>query len=226
MDVLSQLHNVNSKKPCPLCQSNQISHYFEDKFRQYQQCNNCELVFVPKVFWLSNAKEKSRYDLHQNSEDDTNYVQFLERIIAPLKAHLIAEQKQGLDFGSGPSPVLAKRLSDRGYQINTYDKFYQTDKSPLKQSYDFITTTEVVEHLQQPHLILEQLWQMLKHNGTLAIMTKMVIDKDAFSRWHYKNDDTHIIFFSQTTFNWLAKKWNAKAHFYGNDIVILKKGNP
>jgi hypothetical protein len=54
-------------------------------------------------------------------------------------------------------------------------------------------------------------------------MTKLVIDRDAFATWHYKNDPTHVCFFSVDTFHWLADLWRAKIEFIGNDVIILEK---
>lgn len=104
-----------------------------------------------------------------------------------------------------------------------YDHFYAPDTQPLECSYDFITASEVVEHLHQPGCELERLWSCLKPNGWLGIMTKRVIDQQAFTTWHYKNDPTHVCFFSVETFEWLAKRWGATLIFPEKDVVLLKK---
>ena len=92
-----------------------------------------------------------------------------------------------------------------------------------KKKYDFITATEVFEHLRNPIETIELLWQRLKPGGIFGIMTKLVIDKEAFSTWHYITDRTHICFFSVKTFKWLANKLEAKIEFIGNDVIILYK---
>ena len=93
----------------------------------------------------------------------------------------------------------------------------------MQQQYDFITASEVVEHLRQPRAELEKLWRQLNHNGVLGLMTKLVSDQAAFANWHYKNDRTHICFFSTTTFGWLAEQWNAMLDFFGKDVILLRK---
>lgn len=227
MATLSQLTSSNSKKDCPLCGANKGHFYYEDKWRAYYQCGRCDLVYVPKQYWLTEAAEKVRYDQHENNIEDQGYRQFLARIVDPLVQNLPTEQPKkdlkGLDFGSGPGPALAIMLQDLGYKMAIFDKFYQPDKSVLNTQYDFITSTEVVEHLQAPNRVLQQLWAMLKAKGVLAIMTKRVIDLEAFKNWHYKNDDTHIVFFSKKTFHFLAEQWQSKAQFFGNDVVVFKK---
>ena len=112
-----------------------------------------------------------------------------------------------------------------GHQVALYDPFYADDSSAFERQYDFITATEVVEHLHRPGEELARLWTCLKPGGLLAIMTKRVIDQQAFSRWHYKADRTHVCFFSTHTFEWLAKQWQAELMFEGKDVVNLQKKN-
>lgn len=207
---------------CPLCKASQIDNFYEDKKRQYLQCNTCYLVFVPSDYHLDSKAEKAEYDLHQNSPDDLGYRKFLGRIFEPINDQL-QPNSDGLDFGCGPGPTLSVMFEEAGHNMTIYDKFYATDKSVFEQTYDFITATEVVEHLTDPSTELNRLWNCLKPGGTLGIMTKLVIDKDAFANWHYKNDMTHICFFSQKTFNWLAETWQAKLTFPAKDVIILKK---
>ncbi len=104
-----------------------------------------------------------------------------------------------------------------------YDYFYANNVSIFKNSYDFITTSEVVEHLHQPQQELERLWSILKPGGLLGIMTKRVHNREAFMTWHYKNDLTHVCFFSEATFQWLAKKWNAELKLPDKDVVLFTK---
>ncbi|NIX15722.1 MAG: methyltransferase domain-containing protein [Candidatus Dadabacteria bacterium] len=207
---------------CPLCSSKEISDYFSNKRRDFLQCENCGLVFVPEQFHLTYEEEKKRYDLHENDPEDGGYRKFLSRLAIPLKEKL-KPNSHGLDFGSGPGPTLSKMLEEYGHTVDLYDYFYANDKEVLKKKYDFITATEVFEHLRKPITVIEQIWSMLRPDGILGVMTKLVIDKEAFSTWHYVTDRTHICFFSVKTFNWLADKLGASLEFIGNDVIILNK---
>jgi len=180
------------------------------------------LVSVPRQFHLSSEAEKEVYDQHQNSPDDMGYREFLAKLVTPLLARL-PNKSCGLDFGSGPGPTLSVMLEDQGHSMNVYDLYYARDEAVLGQSYDFITSTEVVEHLANPKLELERLWSLIEPGGYLGLMTKLVADQKSFSSWHYKNDPTHISFFSKATFNYLARQWGAKVEFIGNDVIIFQK---
>ncbi|MFV8783081.1 class I SAM-dependent methyltransferase [Microbulbifer sp. SA54] len=206
---------------CPLCRG-AAQPYHQDKFRSYNQCAECALVFVPSDFWLSGDDEKAYYDLHENSESDAGYRKFLNRCAEPLLA-VLPPHASGLDFGCGPAPLLAQMLSDAGHSVSVYDHFYCNDAATLEGQYDFVVSTEVVEHLTQPRVELERLWGLIKPGGLLALMTKLVISRERFANWHYIRDPTHIIFFSETTFRWLAAAFGAGLEFAAPDVVFLRK---
>jgi SAM-dependent methyltransferase len=205
---------------CPLCQNPHHSHFHSDKYRRYYQCSICKLVFVPPQYHLSSIEEKKIYDLHQNSLTDQGYLQFLNRFIEPLKERL-NKNATGLDFGSGPTPVLATLLKSAGYDMEIYDIYYARNENVFEKHYDFICCTEVIEHLQHPKVIIEKLLDLLTPKGVLGIMTKRVINAERFANWHYKNDPTHICFFSTETFEWIAEKYCLTLDVEGNDVVFL-----
>ncbi len=209
-------------KHCPLCGSHSSSLFFQDSRRDYYRCLHCLLVFVPKAFHLSEQAEKSHYDLHENDPGDPGYRQFLARLYNPLVSRL-RKGSRGLDFGSGPGPTLSVMLEEAGFQMSVYDIYYAPDRSVLNRRYDFITATEVVEHLSSPQQVLQQLWQLLVPGGILGLMTKQVIDAAAFAGWHYKNDPTHIAFFSSETFRWLGRRWQVEPEFSGSDVIFFQK---
>lgn len=211
---------------CPLCESNNLDEYFQDctkrSQRVYLQCEQCSLVFVPPRFYLSAEDEKAEYDRHNNDVNDDGYRRFLNRLWEPLQAHLKPNDAV-LDFGCGPGPLLAKMMEESGMQVSTFDHFYQPDQSVLKSAYyDAITSTEVIEHLHQPKQVFEHWLSMLKPQGRLGIMTKLVTNKDAFATWHYKNDLTHVCFFSESSFRWLAQQYGVKLTIHGRDVMIFE----
>jgi len=206
---------------CPLCGA--VSDPFhEDRRRRYCRCEHCLLVFVPPEFHLSPDDEKAEYDLHQNRVDDPQYRAFLARLATPLLAEL-APGSRGLDFGCGPGPALAAMLREAGHRISVYDPFYFPAEDALRPGYDFITATEVVEHLRAPATELDRLWQLLVPGGVLGIMTKLVTDAGAFAGWHYKNDPTHVCFFSRSTWQWWAQTRGSQPVFEGADVILLRK---
>ena len=207
---------------CPLCNSKNIDPFYENPQRHFWQCQQCSLVFVPSLYWLSPEAEKAEYDLHQNDPADPGYRKFLARFTSPLLKKL-PPQQTGLDFGCGPGPALAKLLEEQGHQLELFDIYYRNDPAVLTKKYDFICATEVVEHLRDPAKELTTLFSILKPGGWLGLMTKLVRDQAAFGNWHYIRDLTHICFYSQQTFEYLAKQWGAELHFAASDVILLRK---
>lgn len=208
---------------CPLCASTGgSSHFHSDQQRDYYRCPHCQLIHVPPSQFLTRKMEQAEYDKHQNSPDDLGYRKFLSRLFTPLHTRL-KPASHGLDFGCGPGPTLSLMFKEAGHRMSLYDPIYAPDTLTLKGPYDLITASEVVEHLHDPATELDRLWSILKPGGWLGIMTKLALDKDAFSRWHYKNDPTHVCFFSDQTMVWLAEQWQTKVLLIGNDVLLFQK---
>ena len=207
---------------CSLCGNNQLTLFHADKQRSYMRCPICQLVSVPDAYLLDPVAEKKYYDLHRNSANDPGYCNFLSRLLQALLPQLTPGMS-GLDFGCGPTPVLADLLIQQGFCMAIFDPYYFTDTSVLQTRYDFITCTEVVEHAYEARKIWERLFTVLKPGGWLGIMTKRVLDEAAFRRWHYKNDPTHVRFYSEQTFCWIAHQWQTVPLFPASDVVLIQK---
>ncbi|WND01404.1 class I SAM-dependent methyltransferase [Temperatibacter marinus] len=179
------------------------------------------MVYVPTQFHIDPHAEKTVYDLHDNS-DTNGYRKFLNRTAVPILDRL-TPNSIGLDFGCGPNPVLAKIFTEHGHRMAVYDKFYATSAAPLLQKYDFITMTEVIEHIAKPIPVLETLFSCLNDDGILAVMTKRLTNQSAFKTWHYKNDPTHITFYSEKTFQWISAIYDLKIEIIDQDVVFLSK---
>jgi len=217
---------------CPLCKKIQSCEYSSDRNRDYLLCNHCKLIYVPEELHLTSEEEKKQYDFHTNNPADQGYRNFLSRLFIPLSERLTPNSK-GLDFGCGPGPTLSVMLEEVGFNMQIYDIFYARNESVFENLYHFISATEVFEHLMNPAEEIERLLSSLEPGGYLGVMTKLVApsaleiaiptNKEKFNNWHYKNDLTHICFFSQETFLWIAKKYQLTVEFIAADVVILQK---
>jgi hypothetical protein len=211
-----------SQSYCPLCLGVDIPAFHRDKNRDYFRCNTCLLVFVPKHQHLDLHQEKAIYDLHENHADDEGYRQFLSRLSIPLLARL-QPRSAGLDYGCGPGPLLADMLRQAGHKLDLYDPFYANRTDYLQNRYDFIACSEVAEHFRRPGFEFLRLFSLLKPEGSLGLMTKLVTNADAFRKWHYTHDQTHISFYSIPTLRWLAGAYQAEVEFIGQDVIIFTK---
>ncbi|BHH82805.1 class I SAM-dependent methyltransferase [Desulforhopalus sp. 52FAK] len=220
-DVDSELSQL---LPCPLCSEEKVSLYHIDRLRRYYLCSNCRLVFVSPDFHLHPNQEKKEYDHHENSVTDEGYLKFLSRFSTPF-LDTLGNCKAGLDYGCGPAPALAMQMERAGHSVALYDPMYRDDKSVLSNEYDFISSTEVVEHFRSPQTEFALLFDILKNGGLLGIMTKLIRDQTSFKSWHYIRDPTHICFYSEETFHFIAEKYGAEVSFIGNDVIFLRKNS-
>lgn len=207
---------------CPLCHGTELLAYHQDKKRSYHQCQTCRLVSVPSEFYLSAEAEKAEYDKHENNPHDLGYQRFLNRTLEPLLTRF-NPSAEGLDFGCGEGQALSLMAKARGYRIDNYDLYYANHPETLARQYDFITLTEVIEHVSDAQGLLDQLDKLLNVDGILAVMTKRVQNQTAFATWHYKNDPTHINFYSEATFDWLAQHYGWRLEIIDKDVVFLHK---
>jgi len=183
----------------------------------------CGLVFVPRNYHLSAAAEKARYDLHDNSTENSGYVNFLNQYISTTLSFMDGGGR-GLDFGSGPGPVLSGLLSYRGFVMSIFDPIYAHDESVFSEQYDLITMVEVLEHLKDPVYEIRRLLDCLAPGGTLSIMTKMLPrNQGDFTAWSYKNDPTHICFYSASAIEWLSAHLNTRVIYPSQDMVLMRR---
>ncbi|MCH4295223.1 class I SAM-dependent methyltransferase [Shewanella sp. 3B26] len=207
--------------PCCLCGEATLYLFAEDCRRPYYRCRHCALVQVPAPFHLNAADEKAEYDKHDNGEDSPGYRSFLSRTLAPVLPRLQPGDK-GLDFGCGAGALLTKMAAEQGYEFAPYDLYYFPDRSVLTRQYQCVILTEVIEHVADARGLLDELAGLLAPGGLLAIMTKRVLSADAFSRWHYKNDPTHINFYSDDTFAWIAAERGWQLELVDKDVVFFR----
>lgn len=207
---------------CPLCLSEKIRLFQKVDNKQYQICPNCDLVFLPRKFHLSREEEKKRYDLHENDPEDDNYRQFLSGMLNAILDN-VDQPAEGLDYGSGPGPALDQMLEEKGYKMDIYDPFYEPQKIIYENKYDFITCTEVVEHFAHPGHEFEQLINMLKSDGVLGIMTRLRTEQIDFHSWHYRRDPTHVCFYSDSTFRWIAKNYDLQRKKISDQVNLFVK---
>lgn len=181
---------------CILCET-QSKLIFNDT---HYRCPNCLAYFKDPSLYLQGLAEKDIYDKHKNDENDVRYQDFLSPITNSVMDE-ISKSSLGLDFGCGTSSAIMKVLNDNGYECLGYDIFYKNDIELLNKKYDYITSSEVIEHFYNPNKEFVLLKSMLKPNGALYLMTDVFDEtKKEFDTWYYKNDPTHVFMYQKYTF--------------------------
>jgi len=209
---------------CKICQGKTEKLLDRQFNHMYYYCKECHFAFIEDKHHVTYEEEREIYELHENSIEDESYVKYLENYIDEALTPFVKEGV-GLDFGSGPEPVLAELLRKRGYEVDLYDKHYANIEGIWNKQYDFITSTEVIEHFHEPLYTLEQIVTLLKPGGYLSIMTLFLPkDLELFQNWWYRRDPTHIAFYSPETFEVIAKKLGLEVVYEnGKRIVVFRK---
>lgn len=195
------------------------------KFGTFYWCDECDFIFKDARDYVSTRQELQIYNNHNNSIEDPRYVAYFKKFIDEAIDVKKNKFQTGLDFGSGPSPVLATILK-QDYQIDMdiYDLNYAPDKVYVNKTYDLITCTEVVEHLENPQAYFELFASLLKEGGLLAMMTLFHPDNaDEFLDWHYIRDRTHISLFTPKTLQRLAAQVNLEVAYHNDYRYITFK---
>ena len=207
---------------CPVCLEGKPGAFRQVGKQVYLRCPVCQATIMAPESRLTAEQEKQVYELHDNDPEDPGYRRFLSRLAEPLIKRLPVGA-EGLDFGCGPGPALALMFREAGFETALYDPFFHPDPTVLAASYDFITCTEVVEHLYQPAEVFHQLDSLLKPGGWLGIMTCFQTDDARFDNWHYRRDPTHVMFYREATFQWLADRYGWHLEIPRKDVVLLQK---
>ena len=225
------MHYPNSPEPdtgsgidaqCTVCGVRPLVFLVRVGGVDYWRCRRCEATLMDPASWPDRAAEKAVYDLHENSPDDPGYRRFLHKLLDPLRERL-PEQASGLDFGCGPGPALAQMLEAHGHLMTLYDPVYCPDRGALAEQYDFITATEVLEHLHEPAATLERLDALLRPGGWLGVMTCFQTDDARFANWHYRRDPTHVVFYRHSTLAWIARRFGWHMVSPIKDVALFQK---
>ncbi len=208
---------------CPLCHSivQSIESVEGPLDRPYFHCSYCDLMFVSPETHLSVKDELKRYRKHENDIEDPRYVRFLNQAVKPALAYL-SPGMEGLDFGSGPGPALSQILQRKGISCGNYDPLFGPELPD--GPFDFVFSTEAFEHFYDPVKEMQLINERLKPGGLLTVMTMLHKGIKHFRNWFYARDDTHVVFYSLSTFDFICRRWNFEILWNdGKRVIILRK---
>ncbi len=191
---------------CKCCNS-LLEKQFCVKISKYNFCDNCKSVFLDDNFFLSSENQKDRYLLHNNSLDDFGYKNYLEKFFEQVLSVAKIKNHTFLDYGSGPNPCLVELVKEKYPEflvVEGWDLFFTKDFVPKENFYSLITCLEVAEHFENPKESFLHIKSLLKDDGILAVQTQIFYSEDDFEKtskkfatWWYKEDTTHVTFYSK-----------------------------
>ncbi len=106
--------------------------------------------------------------------------------------------------------------------MDLYDPFFQPLMENLKDHYEFIICSEVMEHFYDPAKEISFLSQRLQKGGSLFVMTELWKNQVPFEKWDYQRDSTHVCFYSESTFKWIEKSWAfSRLEIRSPNLIVL-----
>lgn len=209
----------NTKESCRLCQA-EGALFHEGPERVFYKCSRCSGIFLAKQLLPESEFEFSRYKLHQNNVEDAGYRKFVAPIVDAILKNA-APTRTMLDFGAGSKSVIAKLLLEKGYKMEEYDPFFQPHPALLEKKYDHIACCETIEHFHNPAKEFQLLKGLLNPKGKVYLMTDPFHSGIDFPNWYYKNDPTHVFFYSRETFEWIRKQFDFSVLTLNRRLVLL-----
>jgi len=206
---------------CTLCGEKDLNAFKGACEVTFYKCNHCFLIFKAAEHRCTPDCEKERYNQHNNTESCPGYVEFLDKALLPTLP-FIDENMEGLDFGCGPNPVLARMIEKKGFNCSYYDPLFFPELPD--ERHDFIFATECIEHFFDPHQELKMITALLRPSGTLTVMTEFWNEEMDLKQWWYMNDPTHVSFFHIKTFDYICTRYGYDKEYSDNQkVIILRK---
>jgi hypothetical protein len=209
------------RQTCRLCH-HEMSYFSTTRKRDYYRCPQCDSIQLIQSQILPPLVEKNVYDTHHNDVHDPRYQAFVSPVTDYILSHF-DKNHMGLDFGSGPGPVVAEMLKQNGYQINLYDPYYHNDLKNLAMKYNYIIACEVIEHFNYPSKVFNQLSNLIQPTGSWVFFTWLYDESIDFNQWHYKNDETHVIFYTKKTLNFIKKAYHFEDLYIQDRLIVFRK---
>ncbi len=224
---------------CNICTSGNIHKIYNGKIRSgsygqltnkdYQvfECNECDTIFLDK-FTDDDYYESEEYRKDYNDEACINRFQNLQDELENEKIFKIGlhnfRNKIVADFGTGggsfldgivgfasktiaiePSQFFHKYLSQK-HQVFSYG----SELAKSNEKIDIATSFDVIEHVPNPISYLEDIFESLKIDGELHIMTpnfdEILNDliKDDFDTFNYRT--AHLYYFKNNSMKYMLDK--------------------
>jgi len=188
---------------CRICGSS-AELFYRDQ-REFYLCSQCSFIFTRKGVQVD--QEKTHYETQHSNEYDWLK---LGRICLDI-AGIFKDQSRIyriLDYGSGAGN-LTNSLRLHGYHVDSYEPMYDT--SPPANNglgYDVIVLHEVMEHIEDIPCAMKTIYDVANDEAVVLVFTlltdELLLHADdfisGFGSWWYKDDMTHVSFFSSLAF--------------------------
>lgn len=215
---------------CKICGSKMHSAFKQKVFNKYQVeyfvCDLCDYLCTEEPYWLEETYAED--DIFDTGAVERNHkLVFATSVIID---NFFNKNKKFIDFGGGAG-LFVRSMRDKGFDFYLDEKYrdncfargfeYNEDIKDI----ECVTAFEVLEHLPNP---MKEIKKLLNISDNLIFTTAFKKEKIPNLDWFYYAFmlGQHISFYSEKTFQVIAKKFNT--NFYsckGVHILTKKKIN-
>src|SRR5690242_17081184 len=160
---------MEEKILCPVCINDSFYRLTKGDVK-YNQCSCCKTLFTLPL--NNEDKVGGEFEEERNIKDNDDRI---GRVIKFSTQLGIKENSLNvLDFGCGHG-ILLNDFKNKGIKCDGYDAFNPLySKLPPKNTYDFVTMIEVIEHTSSPFSELDVIRRSLKEKGIVMIETSFI----------------------------------------------------
>lgn len=190
----------------------------------YFQCPQCFFVQTKIPYWLEQA--------YQNpiTESDVGLVYRnlnLSNVSKAIINQYFNWQGQFLDYGGGYG-LFVRLMRDAGFDFYWHDKFCENIfargiEGDFNQSYELVTSFELVEHLIDP---IAEIQEILKLTDSLLFSTELLPSHSPKPEewWYYAtHEGQHISIYSQQSLKYLAQQLECNLYSDGSSTHLLTR---
>lgn len=207
---------------CVLCQNNKVGDYLITRKSSFHTCQSCGVVFRNPNYYNTPEEERNRYLFHNQDSEDKGYRASVQPLIDKVAKEQLTTSK-GLDFGTGTSAIVANMLAEKGFHMQLWDPFFYPDTGVFKTTYHFITCSETIEHFHHPLAEFNKMYALLNPEGILYCKTELLTQTINFEKWYYKNDATHVVFYTEASLKWIQKTVGFRSLEIQKNIISFRK---
>lgn len=191
---------------------------------QYYHCKTCDFLQTEEPYWLEEAYSRPI------NLSDTGYMvrNLLYSNRLTILLYLLFEKNDTfLDYAGGYG-VFVRLMRDVGFDFYWSDKYtknlfaagFEWDNA---LGVDAITSFEAFEHFINP---LDEIFKLVNISKTIIFSTELLPNPIPKPNdwWYYGLDHgQHISFYSENTFNYVAKKFGLKYYRVGSLHILTNR---
>ncbi len=230
---------MSNQNSCPVCASNQVEFLTNKEAYSFNVCPECEFIYLQPMPTQEELNELYTDKEHEAEATYNKASSRLRRAYIKLPRFFpYAVNKDCLDLGCGGG-FIAQALSriaktSTGVDISQNAISYAQDqfKKPVfscksftellkgDQQYDFVYSSEVIEHVSDINLYMKVLSHLCRPSGHLYITTPDAEHKkvpDDIKQWDVFTPPVHVQFFKRKTATILFERYGfGIKRFYNN----------